>query len=89
MSKVSEEGIKPCRVTPIHQHRCRFDCYTQSNSNTPLSTERRRLMKWARDYRRHRFSVWTSDEPNVNSLDAKGLGEGRDRGDPWIERSAH
>lgn len=89
MSKVSEAGIKPRRVAPIRQHcRC-FYCYTKSNSNTPSSAERRRLMKWARDYWSDGFSVWTSDDPNVNSPHVKGRGEGRDRGDAWIERNKH
>lgn len=36
-------------------------------------------MKWARDYWRDRFSVWTSDEANVNSVHVEGRGEGRDQ----------
>lgn len=41
--------------------------------------EGRRLKKWARDYWSDRFSVWPSDEANVNSLHVKGKGEGTDR----------
>lgn len=80
---MSEVDIKPRGVTPIRQRYC---CYTHIHSNTPSSEEQRRLTKWARDYRRDRFSVWTSDEANVNSLHGE-VGEGP--GDAWIERSEH
>lgn len=44
-------------------------------------------MKWARDYRSDGFSVWTSDELNVNSLHGRGRDVGRGLGQAGIERS--
>lgn len=67
---MSEAEIKACKVTPIHRR------YTHIHSNKPSSVEGRRLMKWARDYWRDGFSVWTSDEGNVNSVHVEGRGEG-------------
>lgn len=73
---MSQAEIKPYRVTNIHQHKLTYTFICGGDE----------VRKWARDYLRDRFSVWTSDEVNVNCVSVERR-EGEE--DAWMERSEH